>query len=95
MKFQIEVRPNSKKSVVTRLADGDFKVFVKAPAKEGEANKEVIALVAKYFGVAKSCVAVLRGARGKKKIIEIEGRVPMINTLLDASKKNTREYEKE
>jgi hypothetical protein len=71
MRFLIEVRPHSKKSEVTRLADGDFKVFVKAPAKEGEANKEVIALVAKYFDVSKSCVAILKGARGKKKIVEI------------------------
>lgn len=71
MKFSIEVRPGSKKSEVQKLADGDFKIFVKSPALEGKANTEAVRLVAKYFGVSQSSVRITKGARGKKKILEI------------------------
>jgi uncharacterized protein (TIGR00251 family) len=72
MRFAIEVRPGSKKSEVIKLADGDFKVFVKAPAAEGKANAEAKKILAKYFGVSQSGVRIVRGARGRKKVLEIE-----------------------
>lgn len=71
MKFAVEVRPSSKKSEVERLQDGDFKVFVKSPAKEGRANAEAVRLLARHFGVPASSVSIARGARGRKKIVEI------------------------
>lgn len=71
MKFSIEVRPRSKKSEVIKLADGDFKVFVKAPAMEGKANAEAKKILAKYFGVSQSSTHIVKGVRGKKKILEI------------------------
>ena len=71
MKFSIEVRPRSHKSEVVKLADGDFKIFVKSTAKEGKANEEAIMLLARYFGVLRSAVSIVKGARGRKKIIEV------------------------
>ncbi len=71
MKFLVEVRPHSKKSAVEETRDGDFKVFVKSPVKEGKANEEVIALLARHFGVPKSHVVILKGARGKRKMVEV------------------------
>jgi len=71
MKFAIEVKPGSRKSEVVALSDGDLKVFLKSPAKEGRANAEAVSLLAKHFGVPQSHVKILKGARGRKKIMEV------------------------
>ncbi len=71
MKFSVEVRPHSRKSEAVKLADGDLKVFVKSPPAEGKANAEATALLARHFGVPKSSVVILKGARGRKKIVEV------------------------
>ena len=42
-----------------------------ARAHDGEANKAVVKLLAKHFGVAKSCVRIISGATSKHKTIEI------------------------
>ncbi len=72
MKFAIEVKPSSRKSEVVKLAGGDLRVFVKSPAKEGKANAEVSALLAKHFGVPRSAVSIIKGGRGRKKLVEIQ-----------------------
>jgi len=45
---------------------------VKAPAIEGRANKELIALVAEHFQCAKAAVSIKSGASGRVKVLKIE-----------------------
>jgi len=44
-----------------------------APPVEGAANAELIAFLAERLGVPKSAVQVRRGARGRDKLVEVEG----------------------
>lgn len=53
------------------LEGTDYKVWVKAPAKEGKANLAVMKVLVKYFKVPKSNVEILSGFKSKKKLIEI------------------------
>lgn len=71
MKITVIVKPNSKKESVERRADGSLEVRVHAPAVEGKANEAVIGAVAKFFSVPKSVVSLVRGGRGRKKVVEI------------------------
>ena len=71
MIISVRVKPNSKRIEVIHEADGSYLIFVKAPPLEGKANEELIQVLAKYFGRPKRNITVLRGARGRSKIIEI------------------------
>jgi uncharacterized protein (TIGR00251 family) len=71
MKILIKVNPNSKIDSVVKKDDGSFSLKVKAPAKEGKANKAIINILAKYFGVSKSSISIKAGHSSKNKIVEI------------------------
>jgi len=68
--IKVKVKPNSKKEGVERK-DGYFIVRVNKPPIDGKANERVIELLAKYFKVSKSKVNIIKGHKGKEKIIEI------------------------
>lgn len=40
---------------------------------EGEANAELVAFLAKRLGVPKAAVAIVRGAAGRRKLVEVSG----------------------
>lgn len=71
MKLAILVKPNARHEKVEEIEAGVLKVSVKSPPSEGKANEAVIAVLAKHFGVSKSAVTLLHGAKGKKKLVEI------------------------
>jgi uncharacterized protein (TIGR00251 family) len=73
LKISVIVRPNSRREGIVPPGDPDgaYTVRVAAPPVEGRANERVIELVAGHFGVPKSRVSIARGARGRKKIVEI------------------------
>lgn len=72
MKFTLRVKPNAKHEKVEAQPDGSLKVHVNAPPQEGRANERVVELLARHFKVPKSCISVVRGASGRRKIVEID-----------------------
>ncbi|TPW12011.1 MAG: hypothetical protein FD129_1547 [bacterium] len=52
---------------------GQLLLRVTAPPVDGEANRLVTELLARWAGVSKSSVRVVRGASSRTKIIEING----------------------
>ncbi len=71
MKVFVKVYPNSKEEKITKLQDGGFEIRTKAQAKDGKANKAVIASLAEYFNISKSLVNIKAGHSSKTKIVEI------------------------
>jgi uncharacterized protein (TIGR00251 family) len=71
MKVNVLVKPNSKTESVNLLEDGVLVVRVNAPPVEGQANARVIELLSEYFGKPKSCIELIRGNSGKKKVFEV------------------------
>ena len=80
MSFKIAVRvsPRAKQEYVTRLADGNYRVAVHAPAQDGKANRALIEILALHFSVPKSAIRILRGQRGRQKLIEIDAAPPAL-----------------
>jgi len=72
MKISVKVKPNSRESRVENLGEKRFLVAVKAPPQEGRANREVVEILATYFCVPKSQIALVGGLKSKQKIVEIE-----------------------
>ncbi len=70
--ISVTVVPRSSKNEIVPLEDGSYRVKIAAPPVDGEANKKLIEIISEYFGVAKSCVVIVKGTRGKKKIVEID-----------------------
>lgn len=69
--ISVKVKPNAKNSLFEALPDGSYKAELKSAPVDGKANKELIALVAKHFKVAKSAVDIKNGASGKMKRLVI------------------------
>ena len=69
----IRVRPRSSRSEVRIGSDGGLMIKVHAPASEGAANRECVALLAKALRVAKSRVHIVRGEKSRSKQIGVEG----------------------
>ena len=73
MKIEVKVRTRSRREqVIGPLEDGSYKVEVKSPPVDGEANKAVCDLLAKFFNKPKYAVRVLLGGTSSKKLIEID-----------------------
>jgi len=70
LKFMIKVVPNSK-SVEVVVKDKIILVRVKEPPKEGRANKAVVKVLAKHFGVPQRSVHIESGVSSKNKLISI------------------------
>src|SRR5690349_2885612 len=70
---QLEVRvvPRSSKPGIAGVRDGALLVRLQSPPVEGAANTELIALIARTFGVAKRSVTIVSGERSKLKRLTI------------------------
>ena len=72
MKIQVKVKPRSKTQDVTKEMDGNvYVVRVKEPPVEGKANRAVLKLLAKHFGVPESRLRIVTGLTSRNKVIEV------------------------
>lgn len=67
----VKVVPKAGKSEVVGYEGENLKVRLNAVPEKGEANKELIKVLAKHFNVAKSEVKILRGEHSRVKLIEV------------------------
>lgn len=70
MIVNVKVKPGSSQEKIAMEGEV-LTIWTHARAHDGEANKKVIELVAKYYGVSKTSVKLVRGATSKIKTFEI------------------------
>lgn len=69
---RVVITPNSRKGpLVETLPDGTLRLWVRAPAVEGKANRAAAELLAAHLGVPKSAVRLTGGATSRHKRFEI------------------------
>jgi hypothetical protein len=71
MLLTIRVLPRSKINKIVERRDNFLKIKLTAPAIDGRANEALREFLAKEFKVAKSLVEIIKGERGKEKIVKI------------------------
>jgi uncharacterized protein (TIGR00251 family) len=71
LKIWVIVKPQAKKRELKKITDEEYAVSVHAPARQGRANEAVIELLAERFSVPKSSVHIIRGEKGKRKLVQI------------------------
>ena len=71
--IDILVVPRASRTTVGPMVGDRLRVAVTAPPVDGEANAAVIDALAEAFGVRRAAVTIVRGERGRRKTIRIEG----------------------
>lgn len=74
MKLYITLKPSAKQDEIVKLEGCRYKVSVKAPAKEGKANKALIKLLSRTFKVPGRDIEILRGIKSRQKTVGIKKR---------------------
>ena len=87
VRIAVRVKPRARQSLVLGVREGVLEVAVAAPPVEGEANRELVAVVARHFGLPKASVSILGGAAGRNKWIGLSGIDPeRVATRLEGAK---------
>ena len=71
--LRVRVQPRASRDAITGWRDDVLAVRVTAPPVEGAANVAVTKLLADALDVPLSTVNVLRGERGRDKLVRIKG----------------------
>jgi uncharacterized protein (TIGR00251 family) len=72
-RIRIRVRPGASKTEIVGVENGFLVVRLAAPPVEGKANDALCRLLAKYLGVPRSGVEVVRGRKSREKTVQIGG----------------------
>lgn len=72
--LKIYVQPSGSSNEIVGLYGEPprLKIKIKAPPSDGEANKELIAFIAKRLGISKSRVQLVKGLTSRKKDLLID-----------------------
>jgi len=71
--FEVRVAPRASRNRVVGIRDGALKVALTAPPVDGAANEALRKLLSKTLGVPKSAVEIVRGERGRTKLLRVRG----------------------
>jgi uncharacterized protein (TIGR00251 family) len=69
--LSVHIQPNAKKSEVVGLHGGALKIKIHAVPEDGKANEEIIKVLSKILGIAKSNITIQSGATSRKKNIAL------------------------
>jgi uncharacterized protein YggU (UPF0235/DUF167 family) len=72
--LRVRVQPRSARDGFGGVRDGALVVRVAAPPAEGRANEAVRRVLAAALGVPPSSIQLQRGARGRDKLLHLEGQ---------------------
>lgn len=71
--IKVRVQPRAGRDALAgRLGDA-LKVRLAAPPVEGEANRALVALLARAFGTSKSAITLVAGETAREKLVRIAG----------------------
>jgi hypothetical protein len=81
-RIEVRLQPRASRDELVGVRDGVLRARVCAAPVDGAANRALCQLIARSAGVAPSRVEVIRGARGRLKLVRVSGLGPQ--ELLDA-----------
>jgi uncharacterized protein (TIGR00251 family) len=71
--IDVLVVPRASRTGVGPMVGERLRVAVTAPPVDGAANSAVVEALAEAFGVRRAAVTIVRGERGRRKTVRIEG----------------------
>ncbi|MGA9524281.1 MAG: DUF167 domain-containing protein [Myxococcaceae bacterium] len=76
VELAVLVQPRASRSRVVGEHDGMLKIQLAAPPVDGEANSELVALLARLLGVPKRLVTLVSGETSRRKRVRVAGVEP-------------------
>jgi uncharacterized protein (TIGR00251 family) len=73
VRISVHVRPRSSKSGLGGVREGALEVRLTSPPVDGEANAELVKLVARALDVRRDDVEIVTGQSGRNKVLEVRG----------------------
>lgn len=73
MKLFIKVKPKARQEKVEKVDKTHYVVHTKNIPEKGKANEGVIRLLADYFSVSKSHIAIISGTTSRVKVVQVLG----------------------
>jgi len=71
MKIFLKVKLKASQAKVAKIDETHYQVYVTQPPEKGKANKQIIKLLADYFGVSSSKIKIIVGEKRREKVVEI------------------------
>lgn len=71
--FSVRAKPKAKRSAVGDASGEALPVAVAAPPSDGEANAELVAVLARALGVPKGAVRIAGGMSSRNKVVAVRG----------------------
>jgi hypothetical protein len=78
----VHIQPNARVTAVAGLYGDALKVKVAAPAVDAKANRELIDFLHQWFKLRILDITIKQGARGRRKIVELQGAGPAVMAIL-------------
>ncbi len=76
VRLALLVQPRASRSRIAGEHDGRLKVTLAAPPVEGAANDALLRFFAKHLRVARGDLTLAQGARGRRKMLVVQGLSP-------------------
>jgi len=73
VRISVLIQPGSAKDEILGTVEGRLKIKLTSPPVEGRANKALVRLLAKKLKVAPSRISILKGQKGRRKELLVEG----------------------
>ena len=74
--IEVKVTPRSSKKGVAGVVGNCLAVKLTAPPVDGEANAQLIEVLADHFNIRKSSVEVIKGLSSRQKTVKLRGVTP-------------------
>lgn len=71
MQVRVHVTPNAREARVTKVGEASFDVRVDEKAIGGRANKRLLEIMSEHFGIPKSRILIVSGAKSRDKVLEV------------------------
>lgn len=71
--LHVRVVPRAAHDTLTRDGAGRWRAHLSAPPVDGAANRALVALLADRLGLPKRAFVLVRGERGRDKVVAVEG----------------------
>lgn len=73
LSFVVRVQPRASRDEIVGPDNGVLKVRLTSPPVKGEANAHCIELLARWLGVSKGRISLLKGGQAREKVVLVEG----------------------
>lgn len=72
MKMHVKAKAGSRIEKVVELDATHFSISVKEPAKEGKANIAILQALARYLGIPRSRIRLVKGGTFREKVFVVD-----------------------